>query len=89
MSESALKEMQRRYFLSRSDVAPKVFVRLTDNWIELTVRFIARERGIREQKDAMTRDILRELASAGITVASQTMEVSGSLRTAAASTDSA
>jgi hypothetical protein len=64
-----------------------VFVRLTDNWIELTVRFIAREHGLREQKDAMSRDILRGLEAAGISVASETLELGGSVRTVAASKD--
>lgn len=83
LSESALQEMQRRYFLTTPDVAARVFVRLTDNWIEMTVRFIAREHGIREQKDAMSRDMLRELAAEGISIASQTLEISGSLHTRA------
>ena len=36
----------------------RVYLRMTDNWLELTVRFIARDHGMRDLKDAMSRDIL-------------------------------
>jgi hypothetical protein len=35
-----------------------VSFRLTGNWIELTLRFLTEEHGIRSVKDAMSRDIL-------------------------------
>jgi hypothetical protein len=77
LSAEALQEMQRRYFVKPAEMQPKVYHRLTDNWLELTVRFIAREWGIREQKDAMSRDILQALHAAGIGVASATFEIVG------------
>ena len=43
-----------------------VFYRLTDNWLELSSRFLTKARGIREVKDAMSREILQELDAAGI-----------------------
>ena len=58
-------------------MTPKVYFRLTDNWLELTVRFIARDHGIRELKDAMSREILAALDDAGIGIASATFEVVG------------
>jgi len=77
LGEAALLEMERRYFIRRSEMAPKVYYRLTDNWLELTVRFIARDHGIRELKDAMSREILAALDDAGIGIASATFEVVG------------
>ncbi len=77
LGESALRDMERRYFVKASDMGPAVFYRLTDNWLELTVRFIAPTHAIRELKDAMTRDILRALAGAGIRIASTTIEIVG------------
>ena len=56
---------------------PKVYWRMTDNWLELTVRFVAREHGVRDLKDAMTRDILAAYDAAGIEIASATFEVVG------------
>jgi small-conductance mechanosensitive channel len=72
-----LKELQRRYFVDSVNLEPKVYFRLTDNWIEMTVRFVAKTRGIRELKDRMSREILDALEKAGISVASGTYEIVG------------
>lgn len=77
LGAEALAELQRRYLLKPADVRPRVYYRLTDNWLELTVRFVARDHGIREQKDAMSRDILGALDAAGIGVASATFAIVG------------
>jgi small-conductance mechanosensitive channel len=77
MSADSLKEMERRYFLASIDLTPRVFWRLTDNWVELTVRFIASTHGIRRLKDAMSRDIIRALDEAKIGIASSTYDVVG------------
>jgi hypothetical protein len=52
-----------------------VYYRLTDNWLELTVRFIAEDHGVRSLKDAMSRDILAALDEAGIGIASATFAI--------------
>jgi hypothetical protein len=75
LGKEALEEMQRRYFLKPTQIGPRVYWRLTDNWLELTLRFIVRDRGIRETKDALSRDILREFEAAGIDLASATFEI--------------
>ena len=54
-SEPVREALERRYFISVDDLTPRVFYRLTDNWLELTARFIVREHGIREIKDALPR----------------------------------
>ena len=77
MGEPALAAMEERYFIRRAEMGPKVYFRLTDNWLELTVRFIARDHGVRELKDAMSREILSALDEAGIGIASATFEVVG------------
>jgi small-conductance mechanosensitive channel len=77
LSAEVLAELRRRYFMLPADVQPRVYYRLTDNWLELTVRFIARDHGARELKDALSRDILRALDEAGIGIASSTLEVVG------------
>ena len=77
LSEEALQEIQRRYLLRPADIRPRVYYRLTDNWLELTVRFLTKDHGIREQKDAMSRDILQELDAVGISIASATLEIVG------------
>ncbi len=77
MGEAAIEEMARRYSVSIVDLHPRVYYRITDNWLELTVRFIARDRGVRELKDTMSREILTALDEAGIDVASATLEIVG------------
>ncbi|SCZ58472.1 mechanosensitive ion channel family protein [Thiohalomonas denitrificans] len=77
LSKEALDEMRRWYFFKPTEVWPLVYYRLTDNWLELTVRFIVEDHNIREVKDAITRDVLRELEHSGIPIASQTMDIVG------------
>lgn len=73
----ALAELERRYFVERAQFQPRVFMRLTDNWIELSARFITSEHGIRDLKDKLSREILAGLNEAGIAVASSTYDVIG------------
>ncbi len=77
LSDDAVRELERRYFTRPLDVEPRVFFRMTDNWLELTVRFLCEDHGIRLTKDAMTREILQGLDAAKIGVASATYDVVG------------
>lgn len=77
VSAEALQELRRRYFLDSADLAPRVYWRLTDNWLELSVRFVTRERGVRAVKDAISREVLAGLDAAGIPIASATFELTG------------
>jgi small-conductance mechanosensitive channel len=77
LSLEALDRMQRNFHLPSTSLEPKVYYLLTDNWLELTVRFIVREHGIRELKDAISRDILSGFDEAGISIASTTMDIVG------------
>jgi small-conductance mechanosensitive channel len=77
LTREALDHMRRRYLVDVEDLEPRVFYRLTDNWLELTVRFLAKAYGVREVKDAMSREILTAFEEAGIGVASATFEVVG------------
>ena len=69
--------MQRRYVMKAADIRSRVYYRLTDNWLELTVRFVVRDHGIRDVKDAMSRDIIKALDEVGIGIASATFEIVG------------
>ena len=59
------------------DLGPSVYYRLTDNWLELTIRFVVPERGVRGIKDAISREILRGLDASHIGLASGTYEIVG------------
>ena len=54
-----------------------MFYRITDNWLELTVRLIVGTHRIRNAKDAMSRYIITELDKAGIGIASATHDIVG------------
>lgn len=74
---NAMGRFSWRYAIEDQPVEPRVYYRLTDNWLELTVRFITPVRGVRELKDELSRDILREFDAAGIQLASATFEIVG------------
>lgn len=77
LTESEQEEMERLFAVAVDDLEPRVYYRLTDNWLELTVRFFAKERGVRAVKDAMSRSILQAFDEAGIGIASATVEIVG------------
>jgi hypothetical protein len=61
--------MRRRYFLQPASVDPQVYYRMTPSRLELTVRFVTEARGVRDVKDAMSREILAALDEVGISPA--------------------
>ena len=74
-AERALAHIRSRYAMADASLEPAVFWRITDNWLELSLRFLVPHRGVREVKDRMSREILAGLDAAGISVASATYEV--------------
>lgn len=74
-AKAAMAQMRRRYPVGRADVEPRVFVRATDNWVELSARFVVPVRDARRVKDEMTRRVLQRFEEAGLSVASATQEV--------------
>jgi small-conductance mechanosensitive channel len=75
--EHHLAELERRYSLRRADIKPEVYWRITDNWLEITVRFLTLDHGVRAAKDRMSRDILPALDAAHIGIASATYDIVG------------
>ena len=72
-----LQSMEDRFLLNFGDLKPRVYWRLTDNWVELTVRFLAHAHDVRSLKDRMSRDVIAALDQAGIGIASGTYEIVG------------
>ena len=77
ISEEAARNLEQRFDLRPLDFAPKVYCRLTSNWVELTVRFVYRDHGTRAIKDLIARDILAGFEEARIAVASATYTIAG------------
>ena len=69
--------IERRYGIAVGDIDPRVFWQVGRDWLELTVRFLSPDHGTRDIKDAVTRQIIPELASAGIEIASTSFELTG------------
>jgi small-conductance mechanosensitive channel len=74
-SEPVRRALENRYFIDLDETTPRLFYRLTDNWLELTVRFVVRDHGMREVKDAISRAVLARFEEAGIQLASSTYEI--------------
>src|SRR5918912_3024905 len=70
-AHEALDAMSQRYPIPRAELEPRVFIRATDNWMELAARFIVPVRSARAAKDEMTRHIRDAFDAAGITIASE------------------
>jgi small-conductance mechanosensitive channel len=77
VGDGELERLRDRFGIDVGDVDPRVYWRLTDNWLELTVRFLVPDHGVRDIKDKMGRDILGALDEAKIGIASATYEIVG------------
>lgn len=77
VAEETLAILEQRFSIKKLDLKPKVFMRLTDNWVELTVRFLCKDHDIRGLKDRMSREIIDNLDKAKIGIASGTYEIVG------------
>ena len=77
IAAEAKQDLQQRFGVEPIDLDPRVFYRITDNWLELTVRFVLGTHQIRAAKDAMSRQIITELDNAGIGIASATYDIVG------------
>ncbi len=74
MGKEEVKRVEARSGIDAGDIEPKVFWRITEDWLELTVRFLGPDHGIRKIKDAMTREILDRFQKAGILFAAVRQE---------------
>ena len=77
MAAEKKDELQQRFGVEPVELSPRVYYRITDNWLELTVRFVIGTHRIRGAKDAMSRSIITELDRAGIGIASATYDIVG------------
>ena len=69
-----MTKLRQRYPVGRA-VEPRVFVRATDNWVELWARFVVPVRNARRVKDEMSRRVLARFDEAGLSVASATQDI--------------
>ena len=77
-AEAKLSRMLDRYPLKETKVEPTLYFALTDNWIELTLRFVVDAQERRKVKGRLHRDLLQHFQTEKkIAVASTTIEIVG------------
>ncbi len=76
LDSETIERVEQNFRVKRADFEPTTYWRLTDNWLELTVRFLAHDHGVRDLKDALSREVLAQLDAAGIGIASAGFEIS-------------
>jgi small-conductance mechanosensitive channel len=77
-AEARLTRMIDRYPLQRTQVEPTIYMTMTDNWIEITLRYIVDARERRKIKGQLHRELLQRFeAEEHVTVASMTVEIVG------------
>lgn len=77
MAKPELERLRTQFFIESADIGPRVFLRITDNWVELSVRFLCGTHDVRGLKDRISREILSGLDAAGIGIASSTYDIVG------------
>jgi hypothetical protein len=70
--------IMEKYYFSKRAVEPVAYIRLTDNWIEVSVRYITDVRSRREVKSRLMEHFLREIegASGRFSIASESIAIS-------------
>jgi hypothetical protein len=77
-AEARLSKMIERYPLQRTQVEPTIYLTMTDNWIEITLRYIVDARERRKIKGQLHRELLQHFeAEENVTIASMTVEIVG------------
>jgi small-conductance mechanosensitive channel len=78
-AEAQLQDMMKRYPVLRdTPVEPMLYVVMTDNWIEMTLRYVVEARNRRTVKGRLHHTLLRRFeAEPDITIASMTVEIVG------------
>jgi small-conductance mechanosensitive channel len=79
-AETAITRMRRRYPVPATELEPRVFATLTDDYLRLSARFVVPVRTARTVKDELARRVLSRFAAADIEVASSTTDVRVEMR---------
>ncbi|MBD3311124.1 MAG: mechanosensitive ion channel [Candidatus Magasanikbacteria bacterium] len=76
LAKKDFKKLRRKYFVGEKVIEPIIFVKMTDNWIELHVRYITEVKQRRNMHNVLSQKILKKLSSEkNISVASATLGI--------------
>ena len=77
-AQAQLRDLVKRYPVHETTVEPTLYIVMTDNWIEMTLRYIVAVQERRKIKGQLHHELLQHFeAEADITVASATFEIVG------------
>ena len=77
--ETEISKLEEKYYLSKRNIEPAIFITPTDNWITLQIRYVVDVRDRRITHNKLARLILDELEKTpDVTIASQTLTVTSS-----------
>ena len=75
-SEESISKLTAKYYLPQKATEPTVFTVLTDNWIEMNIRYTTEARQRRIIKDRIYRNLLSELGQANnVKIASESIDI--------------
>ena len=74
LGKEEVRRLEERFGIDAGEIEPRVFWRITEDWLELTVRFLGGDHGIRGIKDQMTREILAGFEKSRIQIAATRQE---------------
>jgi len=74
VGEAEIQRLRDRFGIDVGEVEPSAYWRITEDWLEISVRYLAPDHGGRTIKDKMTREILAGLEDAGIAIGATRQE---------------
>jgi small-conductance mechanosensitive channel len=74
IGDEEVKRLEQRFGIDVGEIDPSVFWRITEDWLEMTVRFLGPDHGIRRIKDQMTRDMMAGFARDGVEIGATRQE---------------
>ena len=77
-AQSIMAKLMKRYPIHETTVEPALYIVMTDNWIEMTLRYVVDPRARRRVKGELHNELLQHFElEKDITVASMTVEIVG------------
>jgi small-conductance mechanosensitive channel len=74
IGDEEVKRLEQRFGIDVGEIDPSVFWRITEDWLEMTVRFLGPDHGIRRIKDQMTREMMAGFARDGVEIGATRQE---------------
>lgn len=79
-----MRHLEERFGIDVGKIDARASWRITEDWLELTVRFLGPDHGIRGIKDKMTREIMSGFEKHGIAIGATRQQAVAPARSGAA-----